>query len=107
MAQPRLQLNLSDNFWRFAQIPLLMALVLTRLYLTGDRDIIARDNPHDQYWYIKTALHLFSGGRYDQMALAHLPVYAGWLFTGHQLGIPGRLMIDSGWILASVYLSWT
>jgi len=81
-------------------------LVGVRLYLAGDRDIVATNSPYDEYWYVSSALRGIWGGSYDQMAFAHLPVYAGWIAILHVFGIPGRLAIDLAWLAASGYLAY-
>jgi hypothetical protein len=84
----------------------LTVVVILRLYLTGDRDILALNSPHDEYWYIESAFNRVWGGPYNEMTLIHLPVYSMWLAGLKFLGIPARLAIDVGWLLASGYLAY-
>lgn len=83
-----------------------MAIVVVRLYLTGDRDILALNSPHDEYWYIDSAFNGIWGGRYNEMTLIHLPVYSAWLALLDLLGLPARLAIDAAWLAASGYLAY-
>jgi hypothetical protein len=87
--------------WVFA-----IAVVVLRLYLTGDRDILALNSPHDEFWYIDSAFNGIWGGRYDEMTLIHLPVYSAWLALIDLIGIPARLAIDVAWLAASGYLAF-
>jgi hypothetical protein len=80
-------------------------VVILRLYLAGDRDILALNSPHDEYWYIKNAFDGVWGGRYDEMTLIHLPIYSVWLALLDLLGLPARLAIDAAWLAASGYLA--
>lgn len=72
----------------------LLLLIAFRFYLTGDRDILAFNAPHDEFWYIDTAFNRIWRGSYSEMTLIHLPAYAVWLMTVDLLGIPARLAID-------------
>jgi hypothetical protein len=78
---------------------------LLRFFITSDRDILATNSPHDEFWYITTAYHFFSGKGYDNMVLAHLPTYSYFLWVGSKLGIASRLLIDIFWVGGSFYLS--
>lgn len=80
-------------------------VVLLRLYLTGDRDIVALNAPHDEYWYILNAMNRIWSGSYTHMTLIHIPVYSAWLDFLCLFGIPARLAIDVCWLLASAYLA--
>lgn len=81
-------------------------IVILRLYLTGDRDILALNAPHDEFWYIQSAFNGLWGGRYDEMTLIHLPIYSAWLASLDFLGLPARLAIDLAWLAASGYLAF-
>lgn len=81
-------------------------IVILRLYLTGDRDILALNSPHDEFWYIESAFNGIWGGRYDEMTLIHLPIYSAWLASLDFLGLPARLGIDLAWLAASGYLAF-
>lgn len=81
-------------------------LIVARLYLTGDRDILALNSPHDEYWYIHSAFNRIWGGPYNEMTLIHLPVYSIWLACLDLFGIPARLAIDVCWLLATSYLAF-
>src|SRR5688572_27450967 len=84
---------------------LFAAVIVLRLFLTGDRDIVAVNGPYDEYWYVRSALRAIWGGDYNHMAFAHLPVYSAWLMLVSALGIPGRLAIELAWLAASLYLA--
>jgi hypothetical protein len=83
-----------------------LLLVVFRLYLTGDRDILALNSPHDEYWYVETAFNHIWRGSYSEMTLIHLPTYAVWLMGVDLLGIPARLAIDVAWLAACGYLAY-
>ena len=84
----------------------LLLLVAFRLYLTGDRDILALNAPHDEFWYVATAFNRIWGGSYSEMTLIHLPAYAVWLMGVDLVGIPARLAIDLAWLVACGYLAY-
>lgn len=78
-----------------------------RLILTGDRDILALNSPHDEYWYIQTAFNkIWGGDSYNQMTFIHLPIYSAWLYCLQLFGISARLGIDLAWLLAIGYLAF-
>lgn len=83
-----------------------LLIVIVRLHLTADRDILAVNSPHDEFWYIQNAFNGIWGGRYDEMTLIHLPIYSGWLALLDFLGFPARLAIDLAWLAASGYLAF-
>jgi len=89
------------GWWIFIAI-----VAIARLYLTGDRDILALNSPHDEYWYIHSAFNRIWGGPYNEMTLIHLPVYPAWLAFLDLFGIPARLAIDVCWIFAVAYLAF-
>lgn len=84
----------------------LLLLVAFRLYLTGDRDILALNAPHDEFWYVDAAFNRIWWGSYNEMTLIHLPTYSVWLMGVDLLGIPARLAIDLVWLLACGYLAY-
>lgn len=81
------------------------ALVVFRLWLSGDRDILATNSPYDEFWYIASASRYVWGGSYDHMAFSQMPVYSSWLLALKLLGIPARLGIDIFWVASSLYLA--
>ncbi|WP_018604633.1 hypothetical protein [Uliginosibacterium gangwonense] len=81
-------------------------VIIARLYLSGDRDIIATNSPHDEYWYIHAAFNKIWGGSYNEMSFMHLPTYSAWLDFLYILGMPARLAIDVFWLLAVGYLAF-
>ncbi|MDR7376284.1 hypothetical protein J2X19_000942 [Rhodoferax ferrireducens] len=85
---------------------LVSVVVMLRLYLTGDRNILALNSPHDEYWYIENAFNRVWGGHYNEMTLIHLPVYSAWLTMLKMFGMQARLAIDVGWLLAGGYLAY-
>lgn len=88
-------------WWIFIAI-----VAIVRLFLTGDRDILALSAPHDEFWYIHSAFARIWGGSYNEMSFMHLQIYAGWLAFLQLFGIPARLAIDVCWLLASAYLAF-
>jgi hypothetical protein len=89
-------------FWVFV-----IVIAIIRLVLTGDRDILALNSPHDEYWYIQSAINqIWGGDSYNQMTFMHLPIYSIWLYCIHLLGIPVRLAIDIAWLFSIGYLAF-
>lgn len=84
-----------------------LALVLVRLMLTADRDVVALNAPYDEYWFIHNAARMVWGGDYNLMAFAHLPIYSMWLAVLNLLGIPARLGIDLAWIASTAYAGYS
>ncbi|BEI34788.1 hypothetical protein PHIN6_03060 [Polynucleobacter sp. HIN6] len=93
---------LKNIFWI-----LLCLISIYRLYLTGDRDIIQLNSPHDEYWYINNAKNNIFGGEYTHMSYIHLPIYSIWLKFSSLIGIPTRFLIDLFWVLATAYLVYS
>jgi hypothetical protein len=95
--------KLQDVRWLW----LFMAIIsILRLYLTGDRNVTAPFSPHDELWHIRTAFNWIWGGGYTELSFAHLQVYALWLDCLRLLGIPLRLAIDIGWLMAVSYIGY-
>jgi hypothetical protein len=83
----------------------LLVVIVFRLFLSSDRDILALNAPYDEHWYVASALRGIWGGDYDRMVFANLPTYSAWILVIHGLGIPGRLAIDVAWMAAAGYLA--
>ena len=94
-------ISIHRGWWVFIAV-----VFIVRLYLTGDRDILALNAPHDEYWYIQNAFNGIWGGDYNEMTLIHLPIYSIWLRCLNLFGIPVRLAMDVGWLLANTYLAY-
>lgn len=104
-------MNSDSHFLRsksFATIWLVLfgLMVAFRLFLTGDRDILALNAPYDEYWFIHSAARMIWGGSYNQLAFAQLPIYSMWLAMLSIFGIPARLGIDLAWLMASGYTAF-
>jgi hypothetical protein len=84
---------------------LIALAAVVRLFLTGDRNILALNSPHDEFWYIHAAVQNIWQAPYDQMAFMNLQTYAGWLGLWHLLGVPARLAIDLAWLAGCAYLA--
>lgn len=95
--------RVTTSYW---WVTFFIIVIIARLMLTGDRDILVFDSPHDDYWYIHSAFSRIWGGFYNEMTLIHLPVYAIWLDILSFVGLPARLGIDIGWIIGSSYLTF-
>lgn len=93
---------ITPSTWLFAAY---FILVIFRLWLTGDRDIVATNSPYDEYWYIDSASRYIWGGGYTHMAFAQIPTYSLWLLGLSLIGIPARFGIDALWIFSSLYLA--
>ena len=78
--------------------------ILLRLFLSSDRDILALNQPYDDYLFVLTARNWIWGGSYNQLTFAQLPLYSMWLKCVSLVGIPARLAIDLAWLLACTYL---
>ena len=87
-------------------IVLLTVVVIVRLAMSGDRDILALNQPYDDYWFVSAAHRWVWGGVYNQLAFAQLQLYAIWLKIMGLLGFPGRLAIDLFWIGGAAYLGF-
>lgn len=77
-----------------------------RLFLSGDRDILALNSPYDEYWFVHNAARMIWGGEYSQLAFAHLPIYSMWLASLNVVGIPARLGIDLAWLFSIGYVGY-
>jgi len=88
-----------------ATLVMFAAIVVVRLLLTADRDILAFNQPYDDYWFVAAARRWIWGGDYNHMAFAQLPLYAMWLKAWSLLGVPARLAIDLAWLAAIAYLA--
>jgi hypothetical protein len=97
-------MNKKNNIVEIIFWILIGLLSIYRLYLTGDRDIIQSNSPHDEFWYIKNAINNIFGGEYSQMSFIHLPIYSMWLKISSILGVSARFSIDFLWVLACIYL---
>lgn len=84
---------------------LLALLALLRLYLTGDRDILALNAPHDEFWYVHRAFVGVWSGSYDQYSFMHPQLYAAWLEGLRTFGVSARIGIELAWIASVVYLA--
>lgn len=82
------------------------ALVLLRLAISADRDIVALNSPYDEFWFIHSAARLVWGGNYNQLAFAHLPIYSIWLAGLNLIGVPARLGIDLAWLASTAYAAF-
>ena len=87
------------------EIGCLLALAILRLYLTGDRDVLALNSAHDEFWYVHRAFVGVWSGPYDEMSFVHPPIYAVWLQMLKTWGIPARLGIDLALIASVFYLA--
>lgn len=92
----------NEHWW----LIFITAIAIFRLVLTSDRDILALNSPHDELWFIHTALNRIWAGSYNVMSFIKLPIYSAWLYLLHLLGIPARLAIDVSWLLAISYLAF-
>lgn len=83
-----------------------MFIFFASLYLNSDRDIIALNSPHDEYWHIHKALNFFSDEPYSSMVNIHSPLYALWIYVMNGIGIP--LIFGTTFIcqIGNVYISY-
>lgn len=97
--------NKDINIERWLTI-FVVIIAIVRLVLTSDRDILALNSPHDEFWYVNTACKKIWGGPYNEMSFMHLPIYAIWLGLLYLFGIPARLGIDIAWLSSIGYLAF-
>jgi len=102
MRFPKLQ---STDFRILAETALLVLLALLRLFLTGDRDILALNAGHDEFWYVHRAFVGVWSGSYDQHSFEHPQLYAVWLEALRSFGIPARLGVELAWVASALYLA--
>jgi hypothetical protein len=85
---------------------LILALALLKLYLVADQEIVATWHSHDELWYVQQAAAWIWNRPYDSLAIAHLPVYSGFVALNGAFGFPLRLtsellLIGASWSLSS------
>lgn len=86
-------------------ILLIVVIAVLKLIFIGNTNILALNAPHDDYWYVHTAFNNIWGGEYNNMSFIHLQLYSVWLKVISVLGVPARLAIEAGWLIACGYLS--
>jgi hypothetical protein len=96
-------LETSRGFRSKLWVGFVLAVVLLRLAMSADRDVVALNSPYDEFWFIHSAARWVWGGNYNQMAFAHLPIYSIWLAGLDLLGLPARLAIDLAWLASTAY----
>lgn len=85
---------------------IMLTLVVLRLFVAADRDLLALNAPYDEFWYIQSAARFVWGGEYDHLTFVHLPIYPLWLAAVDLVGVPARLAIEIAWLAASAYLAY-
>jgi len=81
-----------------------LALIVFRLQLTADSDLLAVNQGADDLWQIRTAAEGVWSGSYWHMKGVHLPVYSMWLWAGYKLGFHARLAYDLLWCVGALAL---
>lgn len=69
-------------------------LAFLKLWLISQDEVIARDIPDQQLWFVKAALELMNFnwlGAYTPATLSHSPIYPLWIVLVNQLGFPLRI----------------
>jgi hypothetical protein len=84
----------------------LCVIVVVRLWMTADRDILALNQPYDDYWFIFTARRTIWGGHYTNLSFAQLQMFALWLEGVCAIGVPARLGLDLWWLGGAAYLAF-
>lgn len=70
-------------------------LVILKIVLVSGEEILARDQPFDDFWQIQAAVRgYWLGGAYTHMTYIHLPVYSLWVALVYFTGIPLRIAIE-------------
>jgi len=84
-----------------------VAMVLARIWLVSDEDIIASETPHDALWTVKVADRGYWGeAEHDHLTLIRPPAYPLWLSAVRFLGIPQRTGIELAYIGAAALLAY-
>jgi hypothetical protein len=83
-------------------------LAVFKLLLVSQEEIIARNQPFDDFWQIMAASRgYWFGSEYNVMTFVHLPVYPIWIALVYFTGIPLRivselLFLGAGFVFALV-----
>jgi len=72
----------------------LACLVLGKLILTSQEEILAFYLPHDDLWQIRAAARAYWGGGYGPDKLYHLPVFPLFMDVVRVIGLPLRLALE-------------
>jgi|GEM_PF-2912436 len=72
----------------------LVCLVLCKLILTSQEEILAVYLPHDDLWQIRAAARAYWGGHYSPDKLFHLPIFPIFVEITRLLGVPLRLLLE-------------
>jgi len=81
--------SLSVKFFIYCLI-----LALLKLWLIHGDEIVARDYPFDDPWYIISAKQWYWLGSYNISSLSRLPAYPLWIAFANLTGIPLRISIE-------------
>jgi hypothetical protein len=71
-----------------------LVVALVKLVLVADHEIVAGDQPYDDYWQIVSAAFWHWGRPYDVWTLMHLPVYPWFIALAGTIGLPLRMAIE-------------
>lgn len=72
----------------------LVCIVLCKLILTSQEEILAFYLPHDDLWQIRAAARAYWGGGYGPDKLYHLPVFPLFMDAVQVIGLPLRLALE-------------
>ncbi|HEY7531126.1 MAG TPA: hypothetical protein VIC56_10660, partial [Gemmatimonadota bacterium] len=70
-----------------------VAVTLLKLWLVGTDEIVARDQPHDDGWFLASASHWYWGAP-PESALLRPPAYPLWVAGVRLAGAPLRIAIE-------------
>ena len=73
---------------------LLICLVIGKLILMSQNEILASYSPHDDLWQIRAAGRAYWGGDYSPDKLYHLPVFPIFIAIVRLFGLPLRLAFE-------------
>lgn len=80
-----------------------LALVaFVKLWLVAPREILAIFSPHDDLWQMRAALAFYWLRPYDNLTIAHLPIYPLFVKVFSLTGIPLRVAIEATYILGAL-----
>jgi hypothetical protein len=82
----------------------LTVLVIAKMMLMANEEIMAYCLPHDDLWQIIAAGNMYWGDAYNTRSLFHLPIYPLFIGIVKMLGIPLRIAMDAAYCGASVFL---
>lgn len=72
----------------------LFFLVMAKLVLSSQEEIVAFFLPHDDLWQVRAAARAYWGGAYEASKLYHLPVFPLFMEIVRIVGVPLRVALE-------------